>query len=155
MNSPQVIVGSALAVIIALILMTTYTWEIEVEKPYPVIEPYHYEQIFVRETQVPNFPLVWQSVTQTQYLIKNMEDKEGTFTLNFLFDNGVSFSSRTMKINIMSDEQKAVTINSPLTGESKISLNTVPPDNITIQYRPEKKKVNAWYYVPGINFFLK
>jgi len=154
MNDPKAIVGTIVGLILAAMLVTTITWEIEVVEPYYTIEPYHYEQTLVRETQVPNFPWLWQEVTQAQYLVKNTEDRDGTYALNFLFDNGINSQTKTIKVEIMSGEEKAVTINSPLTGLSTISLNVVPPNKWVPQQRTVKKKVNAWNYIPGLKFLL-
>ena len=154
MGDPKAIVGTIVGLILAAMLVTTITWEIEVVEPYYTTEPYHYEQTLVRETQVPNFPWFWQEVTQAQYLVKNTEDRNGTYTLNFLFDNGINSETETIKVEIISGEEKAVTINSPLTGVSTISLNVLPPNKSVLQQRTVKKKVNAWNYIPGLKFLL-
>ncbi len=153
MSSAQII-SIAAAFVIAAIIMSTITWEIDVVEPYLASEPYHYEQTLVRERQVPNCPWFWQEVTQAQYLVKNTEDRDGTYTLNFLFDNGINSQTKTIKVEIISGEEKAVTINSPLTGVSKISLNVVPPNKSILQQRTVKKRVNVWYYLPGLRFLF-
>ena len=155
MNGPQAIIGTVIGLVFAAILLTTITWEIDVVEPYYTKEAYHYEQTFVREKQVPNFPWFWQEVTQAQYLVKNTDDKDGTYTLNFLFDNGTNSETETMEVDIMSGEEKAITVNSPLTGVSTISLNVVPPNKLVLQQRTIKKRVNTWYYVPGLKFLVK
>jgi len=153
MNQP--IIGTAIALVFAAILMTTITWEIEEVETYYADEPYSYEQELVREKQAPNYPWFWDEVTQTQYLVKNTDVKEGTFILNFLFDNGTDSKTKTKKVKILSGEKKAVTINSPLPGLSTVSLNVVPPNKSVLRQRTVKKTVNTWYYLPGFKFLFK
>jgi hypothetical protein len=150
----QGIIAVVVAVIVAAILMSTVTWQIDVVEPYYTSEPYHYEQTLVREKQVTKLPWFWQTATQAQYLVKNTEGKDGTFTLNFLFDDGTNSRTKTMRVEILAGEQKAVTITSPLTGVSTISLSVVPPNKSELQYRTVKKTVNAWYYLPGLRFLF-
>jgi hypothetical protein len=154
MNDPIAIVVTMIVLILAAMLATTITWDIDVVEPYYTSEPYHYEQTLVREIQVTNFPWFWQEVTQAQYLVKNTEDRNGTYTLNFLFDNGTNSETRTQEVEILSGETKAVTINSPLTGLSTVSLKVVPPNKSVLQQRTVKKKVNVWNYIPGLKFLL-
>ncbi|MCJ7790881.1 MAG: hypothetical protein MUP49_00450 [Dehalococcoidia bacterium] len=155
MNDSGGIIGAAIGLVFAAIIVTVVTWDIDVVEPYYTSEPFHYELKLVREKQVPDFPWFWQEVTQAQYLVKNTEDRDGMYTLNFHFDNGTNSETETMRIDIMSGEEKAVTINSPLTGVSTISLNVVPPNKFLLQQRTVKKKVNAWYYLPGLQFLFK
>lgn len=153
--NPQLIISTAIALVVAAIIMTTVTWEIEEVETYYIDEPYSYEQELVREKQVRNFPWVWQKVTQIQYLVKNTDVKDGTFILNFLFDNGSDSKTKTEKVTILSGEEKAVTINSPLSGVSTVSLNVVPPNKLVPQQRTVKKTVNAWYYIPWLKFLFR
>ncbi len=136
MNQP--IIGTAIALVVAAILMTTITWEIDVEETYYIQEPYSYEQELVREKQVPNTPFFWWEVTQVQHLVKNNDMKEGTFVLNYLFDDGVNTKTKTKKVIILSGEEIAETMNSHLFGVSTVSLNIVPPNNTVPQQRPVK-----------------
>ncbi len=153
--NPQLIIYTAIALVVAAIIMTTVTWEIEEVETYYTDEPYSYEQELVREKQVRNFPWLWQKVTQIQYLVKNTDVKDGTFILNFLFDNGSDSKTKTEKVTILSGEEKAVTINSPLSGVSTVSLNVVPPNERVPQQRTVKKTVNTWYYIPVLKFLFR
>ena len=153
--NPQLIIYTAIALVVAAIILTTVTWEIEEVETYYTTEPYSYEQELVREKQVRNFPFFWQKVTQIQYLVKNTDVKDGTFVLNFLFDNGTDSKTKTEKVTLLSGEEKAVTINSPLSGVSTVSLNVVPPNKLVPQQRTVKKTVNAWYYIPGLKFLFR
>ena len=151
----RAIVGIALGLVIAAIVLTAVTWPIEVVEPYYTSEPYHYEQTLVREKQVTRWPWFWQTKTQGQYLVKNTEDIDGTFTLNFLFDDGLNVKTKTMEVEIMAGEGKAVTINSPFAGELTISLNVVPPNKSELQYRTVTKTVNTWQYLYGLIFLFR
>jgi len=153
--NPQLIIYTAIALVVAAIILTTVTWEIEEVETYYTTEPYSYEQELVREKQVRNFPFFWQKVTQIQYLVKNTDVKDGTFVLNFLFDNGTDSKTKTEKVTLLSGEEKAVTINSPLSGVSTVSLNVVPPNKLVPQQRTVKKTVNAWHYIPGLKFLFR
>ena len=150
----RAIVGVALGLVMAAIVLTTVTWPIDVVEPFYTSEPYHYEQILVREKQVTRWPWFWQAKTQAQYLVSNAEDADGTFTLNFLFDDGLNVKTNTLKVEIAAGEGKAVTVNSPFAGRSTISLNVVPPNKSELQYRTVTKMVNAWYYLPGLRFLF-
>jgi hypothetical protein len=150
----QAIVGTAVGLVLAAIIMSTVTWEIDVVETYNASEPYSYEQELVRVKQVQNWPWFWQQVTQAQYLVKNTDLTEGTFTLNFLFDNGIDAKTKTEKASVLAGENKAITKNSPLQGISTASLNVVPPNKSELRQQTVKKTVNAWYYVPGLKFLF-
>jgi hypothetical protein len=81
--------------------------------------------------------------------------KEGTFTLNYLFDNGVDSKVKTKKVKLLPGEVESVTINSPLSGVSKVTLNVAPPHKSVPQQVTVKKTVNAWYYLPFLRFLFK
>lgn len=152
---PRVIIGGAIGLVVAAMILTTVTWEIEVEETYYTKEPYSYEQELVREKQVSMIPWFWIKVTQTQYIIKNIDVEEGTFTLNFLFDNGTDSEIRTKKVKLSPGEMETITMNSPLSGVSKVSLNVAPPNKTVPQQRTVKKTVNGWYYIPFLRFLFK
>lgn len=151
----RAILSVVIVLVIAAIVLTTTTWEIEVDEPYYTSEPYNYEQTLVREKQVIRWPWFWQTTTQGQYLVNNNEGIDGIFTLNFLFDNGTNSKTETKKVEILAGEEKAVSIESPLAGVSTISLNVVPPNKSELQYRTVKKKVTTWQYLSGLMFLLK
>jgi len=152
---PRVIIGTAIALVIAAVVLTTHTWEIEVVETYYAEEPYSYEQELVREKQVTNWPWFWQDCTQVQYLVKNTDVAEGTFNLYFLFDDGINSRTKAKEVTIFPGEKKAVTMNSPLPDVSTVSLNVVPPNKSVAKQRTVKKTVNTWYYLPGLKFLFK
>ena len=152
---PRVIIGTAIGLVVAAIILTTYTWEIEVEETRYTEKPYSYEQELIREKQVTNWPWFWQKVTQVQYLVKNTDTDEGTFILNFLFDNGTDSEMKTKKVKLMPGEGDVVKVNSPLSGVSEASLEVAPLFRSVPQQVIIKKKVNAWYYIPFLRFFFK
>jgi len=155
MSGRAVILGTVIGLVIIAIILTAITWEIELLENYYAREPYQYEQTLLSEKQVRDLPRFWKEVTQGKYLVKNLEDKDGIFTLIFLFDNGTITETRTMKVEISPDEEKVITINSPLAGVSTITLNVVPPNKAVLQQRILKKTVNIWYYLPGFDFLFK
>ena len=144
--NPQAIIGTAIALVFGAIIMNTATWEIEEVETYYADEPYSYKQELVREKQVPNSPWLWQEVTQIQYLVKNTDVKDGTFALNFLFDDGSDSRTKTEKVTILSGAEKSVTMNSPLLYESTVSLNVIPPNKSVPHQRTVKRTVNTWQY---------
>lgn len=152
---PRVIIGTAIALVVAAIIMTTVTWEIEVEETHYTEEPYSYEQELIREKQVTNWPWFWQKVTQVQYLIKNTDTNKGTFILNFLFDTGTDSEMKTKKVKLMPGEGDVVKVNSPLSGVSEVSLEVAPPFRSVPQQVTVKKKVNGWYLLPFLRFLFK
>lgn len=152
---PRAIIGGAIGLVIAAIILTTYTWEIEVEETRYTKEPFSYEQELIREKQVTNCPWFWQKVTQVQYMVKNTDTGKGTFILNFLFDNGIDSEMKTKKVKLMPGEGDVVKVNSPLSGVSEVSLEVAPPFRSVPQQVTVKKKVNAWYYIPFLRFLFK
>ena len=120
---------------------------------YP--EPYSYESELIQEHQVQNIPLFWMEVTQVQYQITNTDTNEGTFVLNFLFDDGVNSKTITKKLKLLPNEAGSVTVNSPFFNVSQVSVNVAPLNKSVLQYRTVKKTVNGWYYFPFLRFLLK
>ena len=53
---PRAIIPTVLFVIIALIIMSTITWEVQEVETYFTYEPYTYEQSLVRVNPTRNFP---------------------------------------------------------------------------------------------------
>ncbi len=149
------ILSVVIALVVSAIVLTTVTWEIEVQEPYYTTEPYQYEQAFVRERQVTDWPRFWRQVTEAQFLVKNAEGIDGVFTLNFRFDSVSDSDTRTERIEVLAGEGKIVTIRSTLAGVSTISLNVVPPNKSELQYRTVKKKVNGWQYLHSLMFLVK
>lgn len=144
--NPQRIVITAVCLVVAAIIMSTVTWEVQEVETYFTSEPYTYEQPLVRVSQIRKFPWIYE-VTQAQYMVKNTDVKKGTFVLNFIFDNGAETETRTKTLAIVAGEEKAVTIDSPLKGESTVTLNVIPPNKSVPQERTVTKKVNVWNYI--------
>ena len=150
---PRAIISTAVGLVVAVIILTTVTWEIGVEETRYTTEPYTYEQEFIREKQVINWPWFWQKVTQVQYSVKNTDTDEGAFVLNFFFDNGTDSDMKTKKVKLMAGEGDVVKINSSLSGVSEVSLEVAPPFRSVPQQVTVKKTVNAWYYIlPFLRF---
>lgn len=149
------IIGIALALLIVVIMLTTTTWDVPVVETYYTSQPYTYEQSFVRVNQVRNFPWI-NEVTQAQYMVKNTDTQKGTFALNFIFDNGTDTATKTTSVDILAGEQKAITMDSPLKGNSEVTLKVIPPNKSIPQQRTVTKKVSGWDYLGRVIFgFLK
>jgi hypothetical protein len=129
--------------IIALIMLTTITWDVPVVETYPTYEPYDYEDTLVRESQIRKFP--WFSeVTRVQYLVTNTDAKTGTFALNFTFDNGIEIATLTETVAIGAGEERAMTVDSPLKGVSRFTVNVIPPGKSVLHERTVTKKFHVW-----------
>lgn len=145
---------TALSVIIVAIMMSTITWEIQEVETYFTSEPYTYEQSLVRINQIRKFPWIYE-VTQAQYMVKNTDTEKGTFVLNFIFDNGAEIETKTKTVDILAGEEKAVTTDSSLKGESTVTLNVIPPKKSIPHERTVTKKVNVWNYIGRFIFRLR
>ena len=136
---------TAFGIVLFAIIMSTVTWDVQEVETYFTSEPYTYEQALIREDQVQKF-LWFSEVTRVQYIVKNTDVKMGEFGLNFIFDNGTDIETRTETVAIRAGEEKAVTVDSPLKGVSKVTLNVIPPKKSIPQERTVTKKVNGWNY---------
>lgn len=147
-------IGGAIGLVVTLIILSTPLIPIQEVITHYTPEPYSFEQELVREKQVRPFPWIWE-VTQAQYLIKNTDTDDGTFVLNYLFDNGSESKTKTKKVEVLAGEEKSVTINSPLSGNSTVSLNIVPPYRSVAQQEIITKNVNAWHFINPLKLFFK
>jgi hypothetical protein len=153
--SIQAIIYTAIGLVVAAIILTTITWEIDVQETRYIQEPYTYEEELIREKQVINWPWFWQKATEVQYSVKNTDTDEGTFILNFLFDNGSDSDMETKKVKLMPGEGDVVKVKSPLSAVSKVSIDVTPPFRSVPQLVTVKKKVNGWYYFPFLRPLFK
>jgi hypothetical protein len=145
---PRIVIPGAIGLVIALIILSSPLIDVEEVKTEITYQPYSYEQSFIRESQIQKFTFPWFSkVTQVQYMVKNTDSQEGTFVLNFIFDNGIETRTVTKKEDILGGENKAVTVDSPLRGKSTSSLNVVPPVRAIPEQLIVKKKVSAWEFL--------
>ncbi len=151
----QGIIYTGLAIIIFLIMMTTVTWDIQVVEPYVRYEPYTYTQSLVRTNQVQAGFLWLNNVTQAQYIVTNNDSQKGTFSLNFVFDNGSATQTVTKSVDILGGERKAVVVDSPLSGVSKVNLQVTPPSKAIPSERTVTKKVNGWSYIGNFIFHIR
>lgn len=149
------IITGGLAIIIFLIMMTTVTWDVQVVEKYTQYQYYDYTQSLIRTNQVRAGFLWLDEVTQAQYLVTNKEAQKGSFSLNFIFDNGTETKTVTKTVTILAGEQKAITENSPISGVSQVSLNVTPPIKAIQAERTVTKKVNGWNYIGNFIFHIK
>jgi hypothetical protein len=128
--------------------------DVQETETYFTSEPYTYQQSLVRVNQVRNFPWIHE-VTQAQYIIKNTDAQKGSFVLNFRFDNGGQTETKTETVDILAGEEKAVAIDSSLNGESKVTLNVIPPNKSITQQRTVTKKLTGWDYFGRFTPFFR
>lgn len=83
MQSPNAIVATAIALVIAGIIFFVPIGEVEEIETYYTTEPLEYEKSLIRETQVSR--LIFWEATEVQYLVRNTDEIDGIFTLNFIF----------------------------------------------------------------------
>ncbi len=145
MNLQTIVIG-VFGTILAVMLATTITWEVEEIETYFTSEPYTYEHSLVREEQTPKF-LWFGGVTQVQFIVRNTDIREGTFVLNFVFDNGEITETKTETVRILAGEKRAVTMDSPLKGKSSVTLNIIPPNKSIPNERTVMKKVTVLDYI--------
>lgn len=143
--------AAVVTIIVSLILLSTPIIPIEITETSYTSEPYTYEQSLVRVNQVRKFPWIYE-VTRAQYIIKNTDIEKGTFDLNFIFDNGVDTETSTKTVTILAGEEKAEAVDSPLKGESTITLNVIPPKKSIPQEHTVTKNVNAWHFLGRVIF---
>jgi hypothetical protein len=146
-------IGGVIALVVVLIIASSPIIPQEEVTRY-TSEPYSFTQELVREKQVRPFPW-FREVTQAQYLIKNTDYGDGTFTLNCLFDNGSESEIKTIKIDLSGRGEKSVSIDSPLSGKSTVSLSVVPPYRSIAQKQMITKNVSVWYFVNPLRMFFK
>jgi hypothetical protein len=151
MNDPRGWVIAAVCLVVALIILTTVTWQVPEDEIYYTYTAFSYSQKFIRENQVRTFPWIHDE-TEVQYKITNTDLNHGTFLLNFTFDNGSQTKTKTVKVDIMAGEEKAVTINSHLAGISAVTLNVIPPNYANPQHRTIYKTAHVWSYLWDLVF---
>jgi len=139
---PRLIVGVAVALLIAGIIFFVPIGTVEEVETYYTAEPLTFEKSLEHEAQVRRW-IFWDA-TEVQYIIKNTDAKDGVFTLNFIFSNEKEIKSRTKKIKILAGAQEAVTEVSSLNGVSKITLNVIPPNKSVLHERIVSKEVTLW-----------
>jgi len=149
----QTIVGIGLGIFVFSIIMSI-PWEVEEVETYFTYEPYTYEKSLVRVNQIRKFPWIYE-VTQAQYIVKNTDAEKGTFDLNFIFDNGAETETKTETVDILAGEEKAITIDSSLKGESTVTLNVIPPKKSIPHERTVTKKVKGWDYIGRVIFSFR
>lgn len=135
-----------LLIIVSIILLTVPIIPVEITTTTYTFEPYTYQQSLIRTTQVRNFPWI-KEVTQVQYIIKNTDVRDGSFDLNFVFNNGEDTDTITKSVDILAGEKKAVTVDSPLKGESTVTLNVIPPKKSIPQESTITKNVTTWSWL--------
>lgn len=152
---PRGIVALALCVVIAGAVLSSPIAEEEYTETVYTSEPYTYKQTFIRESQVRTGFFWHKEVTQVQYMITNNESIKGKFSLNFIFDNGVKTEVILKEVDISAHEQKAMTVNSPLSGISKHTLNITPPNKSIPHQIIKTKKITGWEALWRLMPFIK
>jgi len=145
---PRIAIPGAISLVIILTIFSSPLIDVEEVGTDITYLPYSYEQALIRESQAQKFIFPWFSeVTRAQYMVKNTDTQKGSFTLNFIFDNGVETRTLTEKEDILAGESKAVTVDSPLRGKSTSELSVIPPVKAIPEQRVTKKKVSVWEFL--------
>ena len=142
MQNPNVIVATAIALLIAGIIFFVPIGTVEEVETYFTSEPLKYEKSLISEKQVSKW--IFFQATEVQYIVKNADEIDGLFTLNFLFSNEKETKSSTTRIAILAGAQEAVTEVSPLNGVSNVILNVIPPNKQVRHERIVIKEVTTW-----------
>ena len=147
-------IGGAIALVVVLIICSSPIIPVQETVTHYTSEPYSFKQELVREKQARPFPWLWE-VTQIQYLITNTDHDDGPFKLNCLFDNGLESETKTVTVEISAGAGKSVSINSPLSGKSTVSLNVIPPYRSIPKEEKITKNVSVWYFVNPLRLLFK
>lgn len=140
---------AVIGTLIVLIIVTTFTWEIEETETYYTSEPFTYEKTVERQSQVSKFclPRIICSYTRVHQGIKNTDALHWTFSINVNFDDGTDIVTKTVSGVVLSGEEKIFRVDSPLRGQSEPSVNVIPAMRSVPQERTVKKRVRAWDYL--------
>jgi hypothetical protein len=141
-------------VVISGIILSSTGGEEIVPITYSTSEPFSFQQSYIRSTQVKNFPWIHDS-TQAQFFVKNTDTQEGSFTLNYKFDNGSKTETKTKKVKILAGEEKAVSLDSTLRGKSSVILDVIPPSKLVVHQGTKTIKHSGWYYLRRLAPFIK
>ena len=106
-------------------------------------QPLQYETSHAPDRQVSRW-LIFGNATEVQYLVKNTDTVDGTFTLNFVFSNDKETKSVTKKLMILAGVQEAVKEKSPLGGVSSVKLNVIPSYKQVAQQRTISQDITLW-----------
>lgn len=134
--------GIAIALLIAGMIFFVPIGEVEEVEITYTTEPLEYEKSLIRESQVSR--LIFWEATEVQYIVKNTDEIDGMFTLNFTFNNEKEIKTSTKRISILAGTQEAVTEVSPLNGVSSVILTVVPPNKSVRHENTVTKKVTTW-----------
>ncbi|PVV83291.1 hypothetical protein DD509_06875 [Dehalogenimonas alkenigignens] len=138
----------AISLVLTLIILSLPLIETEEQITDIKLQPYQYEQIMIREAQIRKFVFPWfTEVTQSQYLVRNADLEKGTFVLNFNFDNGSEARTITKREDILAGESRVVTVDSPLRGNSTVTLRVIPPNMAIPETVILKKQISAWQFL--------
>ena len=153
MQNPQVIVGTAVALLIAATIFFIPIHEVEEIEIYYADEPLTFEISLESEKQVRRW-IFWDA-TEVQYAVKNSDILDGVFTLNFIFRTDKDIESSTKKIMILAGTQEAITETSSLFGVSDVTLNVIPSMKSVPHERVITKKITTWDKLQELGIIFK
>jgi hypothetical protein len=142
MHSPNGIIALAIALVIAGTILFVPIGKVDEVETFYTVEPIAYETSVIRENQVSRW-IFWDA-TEIQYSIKNADNIDGVFTLNFIFENGKDTKTSTERISILAGAQEVVTEISPLNGVSQVTLNVIPSSKTIPHTRTVTREVTGW-----------
>lgn len=141
----EYLVGLALVVIIIITTFATVTVPWEYTETEYSSQPFAYEKEQIRSIQTRPFPWI-NEITQVQFTVTNNDTETGTFSLNFVFDNGKAIGNKKQTIHIMQGQSMTVIQNSPLSGISKVELEVTPPYKRIPNEVTKTKNVHIWVW---------
>ncbi|MGB8706597.1 MAG: hypothetical protein WCD72_01415 [Dehalococcoidia bacterium] len=136
------IIGIVVLIVLALLI---WRWEIvpvDVTEIHFTSEPYSFETSPVTVVNKPILYLIpWREAQQS---IQNTDNLTGTFSLNFVFDNGIEKESTIESIQLAPNEEEVVTAHVPLRGQVNVDTHVIPPNKLIPQKTIVKKTVSVW-----------
>ena len=138
MRTVNGMVMSAVGAVIAVAILLIPIHAVEELETFFTSEPLAYKETFVRHSQVGGFCFPWFcNKTEVQYGLRNMDEAQGAFNVNFVFDNGSEVATKTVSTSVIAGEEVAITTKSPLKGESEVRINVLSP----VKSVPHERKV--------------
>lgn len=134
---------SVFLIIVALVIMSVPI----IPKQYTVTE-YTYDALSYEMTSpvilVSKSFLLFFKRTEAHQGIKNTDSSSGTFSLNFVFNNGIERETITENVKLLPGEEKEVKTKVPLSGDVDVEVNVIPPYRPIPEETLMEKKVNVW-----------
>jgi hypothetical protein len=137
-----------LGVILFFILTFVQIWPVQVTQIHYTSEPYSFEKTSSLRVINKTFLniIYWAEAHQS---IKNTDNIDGTFNLNFIFDEGLEKPSNTVTVDLHHGEEKEVVSSMPISGPVNVpvTVNIIPPNKPVPQQTVITENVNLWQFI--------